>query len=168
METPNLDKARKEVAEELVAKFRKAAKDDDFNASGRLDRSFGYEIVANEIKVFAEKYAGALSDGISDKGKYGKDMAQNLAEWAKSKGMQPLMRDKKGRFKKVTENSYKSLGFVLARSIAKKGISKRFNYNGSGFIQRVVIEQKDKVKQIFAEAFKKDAINELKNKYTIK
>lgn len=39
----------------------------------------------------------------------------NLAKWAKLRGMQP--RDKKGRF-----GSYKTMGFILAQSIKKKGI----------------------------------------------
>lgn len=38
-----------------------------------------------------------------------------FSKWARSKGLQP--RDKKGRF-----GSYKSMGYILARSIKEKGI----------------------------------------------
>lgn len=168
METPNLDNAKKKVAEELVLKFRQKAKEDGFSASGKLDKSFGYKLVADEIQIFSEEYAGALSDGITKKFSPNREMVDRLVDWMKSKNMRPLARDKKGRFKKVTEKSYKSVAFVIAKSIGRKGISKRFNYNGSGFIERVVMEQKEIVKQIIEEAFKKDAINELRNKYTIK
>ena len=176
METPNLNEAKKNIGELLVTKFRKAAKDDKFSSTGKLDSSFGYDVVADKIEVFAEQYAGALSDGITKKFNPSGAMVSKIVAWMKSKGMQPLSRDKKGRFKKVTESSYKSVAFVIARSISGNsnarlpknpngGISKRFGYNGSGFMERVVIEQKEIVKQTLQDALKKDIEMELnKNK----
>ena len=164
MNTPNLDKAKKDVAETLVKSLREGANRDDFKASGRLERSWGYKEIGERIEIYAERYAGALSDGISNKGKINSEMVDNLAAWAKRKGMRPLLRDKKGRFKKLTDKSYKSLGYLLARSIAKKGISKRFGYKGSGFVDRVVDEQKQTIKDTLLRAFQQDIANDLKNR----
>ena len=63
--------------------------------SGTSLRGYSYKSSSNLVGV--EYHTGAL------------------AKWAKSKGMQP--RDKKGRY-----GSYKTMGFILANSIKKKGI----------------------------------------------
>ena len=174
MKTPNLDKAKEVIGQQIVDGLRIAAKDDEFVASGDLDKSFGYKKIKDGIDFFAEKYAGALSDGIDDKGKIGEQMISNLAEWAKQKNMRPMFRQyvKKtiggkvtyrptGRFRKVTESSYKALGFLLARSIAENGITKRNEYKGSGFIDRVIKEQEQNVSDILSEAYRKDILNNL-------
>jgi hypothetical protein len=177
MEGENLKLALKEVGKLIKKNLKQAAKDDGFKASGKLDRSFKYRVEDNELYIFGEQYANALSDGIKNKGKYGYKMADELAEWAKSKGMRPLFRNKKGQFRKVYESSWKSLGFVLARSIAGKsnaenpknkegGISKRFGYKGSGFIQAVQEQTKEQIKTILKEGYRKDillSLNKLKS-----
>jgi hypothetical protein len=174
MKTPNLDKAKEVIGQQIVDGLRKAAKADEFSNTGKLDKSFGYKKIKDGIDFFAEEYAGALSDGIDNKGKIGKQMISNLAEWAKQKNMRPMFRQyvketiggkvtyrPTGRFRKVTESSYKALGFLLARRIAKKGISERFGYKGSGFIDRVIKEQEQNVSDILSEAYKKDILNNL-------
>ena len=92
MKTPNLDKAKEVIGQQIVDSLRKAAKADEFSNTGKLDKSFGYKKIKDGIDFFAEEYAGALSDGIDDKGKIGKQMIINLAEWAKKKNMRPLFR----------------------------------------------------------------------------
>ena len=61
-----------------------------------------------------------------------------------------------------------SLGFVLARSIAEKGISKRFRYKGSGFIEAVKKETKEEIKKILKEGYRKDIAAQLKTLKAIK
>lgn len=161
MKTPNLDKAKEIVGKQIVDGLKKAAKDDEFSASGNLDRSFGYEKIAEGIKFMAEEYAGALSDGIDNKRGGGDEMIDNIVKWARSKGMRPMTRTSKGRFKKVTDNSYKRMARAIAFNIAQKGISKRNDYKGSGFIDRVITEQKEKVSEIILEAYKKDLLNNI-------
>ena len=63
--------------------------------SGKSLRGYSYKSSSNLVGV--EYHTGAL------------------AKWAKFRGMQP--RDKKGRF-----GSYKTMGFILANSIKRKGI----------------------------------------------
>tara|TARA_R100000544_G_C2204465_1_gene48502 strand:+ start:76 stop:582 length:507 start_codon:yes stop_codon:yes gene_type:complete len=167
MEKENLRLALIEVGTLVTSKLKGLASSQGFNASGNLDKSFRYESTVNELKLFAAKYAGALSEGISTgKGKGGfEEMQKSIIKWAKTKGIRPQIRDKQGRFTKVTDRTWKSLGFVLARSIRTRGISKRFGYKGSGFIKTVKEQTEKDITNIITEAYKKDLLIEL-NKRT--
>lgn len=172
METTNLKLALREVGKLIRKNLKEGAKNDGFKASGKLDKSFKYRVEDNELYIFGEEYANALSKGIDKKGRYSKEMSSNLVKWAKIKGLRPQFRDKKGRFTKVTDRTWKSLGFVLARSIAGKsnarnpknpkgGISERFGYKGSGFIKVVQEQTRTQIKNIITEAYKKDITEQL-------
>jgi hypothetical protein len=165
MEGTHLNKALNEAGKLIKSKLRVAASDDGFKASGKLDKSFDYSVVANELQVKAEKYAGALSEGISTNGSGDKAdferMQLNIIKWAKIKGIRPQVRDKKGRFQKVTDRTWKSLGYVLSRSIRRKGISKRFGYKGSGFITQVKSSMEKKLTSMILEGYKKDLIEQI-------
>ena len=165
MENKHLNEALNEAGKLIKSKLRVAASDDGFKASGKLDKSFDYSVVANELQVKAEKYAGALSEGISTNGSGDKAdferMQLNIIEWAKTKGIRPQVRDKKGRFQKVTDRTWKSLGYVLSRSIRRKGISKRFGYKGSGFITQVKSSMEKKLTSMILEGYKKDLIEQI-------
>ncbi len=165
MEGTNLKASLKEVGKLIKGKLKSGAKEDGFNATGNLDKSFRYRVIENELHLFGEEYANALSKGIStggggDKAEFEK-MQLNIIEWAKIKGIRPQIRDKKGRFTKVTDRTWKSLGYVLARSIRRKGISKRFGYKGSGFMQTVKEQIRTEIKEILSEGFKKDILANL-------
>ena len=168
MENKHLNEALNEAGKLIKSKLRAAASEDGFKASGRLDKSFDYSVVANELQVKAEKYAGALSEGISTNGSGDKAdferMQLNIIKWAKTKGIRPQVRDKKGRFQKVTDRTWKSLGYVLSRSIRKKGISKRFGYKGSGFITQVKNSMEKKLTDMILEGYKKDLIEQINKK----
>ncbi len=168
MENKHLNEALNEAGKLIKSKLRVAASEDGFKASGRLDKSFDYSVVANELQVKAEKYAGALSEGISTNGSGDKAdferMQLNIIKWAKTKGIRPQVRDKKGRFQKVTDRTWKSLGYVLSRSIRRKGISKRFGYKGSGFITQVKSSMEKKLTSMILEGYKKDLIEQINKK----
>jgi len=165
MENKHLNEALNEAGKLIKSKLRVAASEDGFKASGRLDKSFDYSVVANELQVKAEKYAGALSEGISTGGRGSKEefkkMQLNIIQWAKAKGIRPQVRDKKGRFQKVTDRTWKSLGYVLSRSIRRKGISKRFGYKGSGFITQVKSSMEKKLTSMILEGYKKDLLEQI-------
>jgi len=160
MENKHLNEALNEAGELIKNKFKVAASNDGFKATGRLQASFDYSVAANQLQIKAEKYAGALSEGISTNGSGNKaefeKMQINIIKWAKIKGIRPQVRDKKGRFQKVTDRTWKSLGYVLSRSIRKKGISKRFGYKGSGFMQEVKNSMEKKITSIIKEGYRKD------------
>ena len=95
MEGENLKLALREVGKLIRKNLKQEAKNDEFKASGKLDRSFKYRVEDNELYIFGEQYANALSGGISTGG--GSDKAgiqpgygrESIAKWAKSKGMSP-------------------------------------------------------------------------------
>ena len=165
MENKNLNEALKDAGKLIKSKLKSGAKDDKFSATGKLDSSFRYRVIEDELHLFGEEYANALSKGISTAGSGSKkgfeQLQRNIVQWAKIKGIRPQIRDKKGRFTKVTDRTWKSLGYVLARSIRTKGISKRFGYKGSGFIQTVKQQTQEEIKEILSEGFRKDILAKL-------
>ena len=165
MKGENLKLALKDVGKLIKSKLKYEAKADGFNASGKLDKSFRYRVIKNELHLFGEEYANALSKGISTGGNGNKaefeKMQRNIIQWAKIKGIRPQIRDRKGRFTKVTDRTWKSLGYVLSRSIRRKGISKRFGYKGSGFIQTVKEQTEKQIIEIISTGYKKDILAQL-------
>jgi hypothetical protein len=158
MENKHLNKALNEAGKLIKTKLRVAASEDGFKASGRLDKSFDYSVVANELQVKAEKYAGALSEGVSTDSSYNKssdEFRKSIIDWAKKKGITPK-RSKKGRF-----TSYMSMANAIAVSIRRKGISKRFGYKGSGFITQVKNSMEKKLTSMILEGYKKDLLEQI-------
>lgn len=153
----NLDKALISVGESIVTEVKKLAEKDGFDASGDLDKSISYTVKGNIVEVSANKYIGAISGGIHKK-KF--PNVHNIREWAKSRGLQP--RGKKGRLLSRTDANMNSMAFVIAKSISEKGISKRFGYKGSGFLDKMREGMVDKVVDMIAEAYKLDIIVKLK------
>ena len=158
MEFTHLNEALNEAGKLIKEKLKSAASADGFKASGELDKSFGYSAAANELSVFASKYAGALSDGIKTRGdanKSSEEFRNSIIKWAKSKGITPR-RNKKGRF-----TSYMSMANAMAISIRRRGISERFGYKGSGFIQEVKKSMESKITNMILEGYKKDLQEQL-------
>ena len=154
----NLDKALKDVGENVVSEIKRLAiKRDDFKASGDLEKSISYKVKGNIVTIEANRYIEALSGGIQKK-KF--PNVDNILEWAKSKGLQP--RGAKGRLLSRTDANMKSMAFVIARSMADKGISKRFGYQGSGFLEEIKKDVANNVTDMIAEAYKLDIIVKLK------
>ena len=148
MEGENLKLALREVGKLIRKNLKQEAKNDKFKASGELDRSFRYRVEDNELYIFGEQYANALSDGIKTDSTYNKSSEQfrkSIIDWAKSKGITPK-RDKKGRF-----TSYMSMANAITKSIRRKGISKRFGYEGSGFVKRVQEQTREQIKKKLKE-----------------
>ena len=162
MENVNLNKALNEAGELIKNKLKVAASNDGFKATGKLDKSFDYSVVANQLQIMSEKYAEALSEGVS-KGNGNRDAFNkkmiNIEEWASKKGIVP--RDKNGKFVKRTKSAIRNMVFGISVSIGKKGISKRFGYEGSGFIQEVKNSMEKKITNIIEEGYKKDLLIEL-------
>ena len=154
----NLDKALKDVGENVVSEIKRLAiKRDGFRASGDLDRSISYEVKGNIVEVSALEYIGAISEGIK-KRKF--PNVHNIREWAKDRGISP--RNSKGRFIARTDANMNKLAFVIGRSISEKGISKRFGYQGSGFLEEIKKDVVKNVTDMIAEAYKLDIIVKLK------
>ena len=162
----NLDKALNDVGENVVSEIKRLAiKRDGFKASGDLERSISYKVKGNIVEVSALEYIGAVSDGIHKK-KF--PNGYNILKWAKDRGLQP--RGAKGKLLSRTEANMKSMAFVIARSIAGQspspdktgGISKRFGYKGSGFLEEIKKDVVNNVTDMIAEAYKLDIIVKLR------
>ena len=162
----NLNKALNDVGQNIIAQVKRLGIErDGFKASGDLEKSLSYTVKGNIVEVSANRYIGAVSDGIHKK-KF--PNGYNILEWAKDRGLQP--RGAKGRLLSRTDANMKSMAFAIARSIAgqspnldkKGGISKRFGYQGSGFLEEIKKDVVNNVTDMIAEAYKLDIIVKLK------
>jgi len=147
---------KEEIEKQIIAK--------EMVASGKLKNSLrvrlednGFSISSDELHSYllgSEGYRAKTTGSKSDR----VEKWDRLGEWARSKGMQPLIRDKKGRFRKVNKNSYRSLGYLISRSINRKGTIQRFGYKGSEVISSAVESLNQKSKDVLVEAFEQDII----------
>ena len=153
----NLDKALNAIGISVASEIKKLAKKDGFDASGDLDNSITYKVEGNTVTVEGNKYIGAISGGINKK-KF--PNVDRIKQWAKDRGIQP--RNKKGRFVARTDANMNSLAFVIGKSISERGISKRFGYKGSGFLEEMEKNVVKNVTEMIAEAYKLDIIVKLK------
>ena len=156
----NLNSALNEAGKNIVEELKSLARKDNFFAIGNLENSFYYEVEGNKVNIYGARYTNALSEGISTNTGGTKadfyNKVDNIELWAKQKGLQP--RSKDGRFIKSSDRNLKNMAFNIAKSIGKKGISKRFGYKGSGFFQEMKKNVIGNISDIIAEAYKKDII----------
>lgn len=153
----NLDKALHAIGISVASEIKKLAKKDKFEASGDLDKSITYKVDGNTVTVEGNKYIGAISSGINRR-KF--PNVNRIKEWLKDRGIQP--RNKKGRFVARTDANMNSLAFIIGKSISERGISKRFGYKGSGFLEEMENNVVKNVTEMIAEAYKLDIIVKLK------
>jgi len=121
----SLEKFRKFVAQQSRSRLSKAGKNDSKGLYKRLDGVL--KVSPNSFKLSWDLGYGNFQDkGVSGTEKkydtpysYKSKMPpiKPLADWAKRKGIK--LRDEKGKFKK---GGYMTLGFLIARSIQRKGI----------------------------------------------
>lgn len=121
----SLEKFRKFVAQQSRSRLSKARKNDSKGLYKKLDGVL--KVSPNSFKLSWDLGYGNFQDkGVSGTEKkydtpysYKSKMPpiKPLADWAKRKGIK--LRDEKGKFKK---GGYKTLGFLIARSIQRKGI----------------------------------------------
>lgn len=159
----NLNKALIDVGDSIVAEVKKLAKRDRFEASGDLDKSISYTVKGNIVEISANRYIEAISGGIK-KQKGSKDefnqKVENIKKWARIKGIKP--RGKGGKFIVRSEYNMNKMAWAIAKKIANEGISKRFGYKGSGFLEEIKKEVVNNVVDMIAEAYKLDIIVKLK------
>jgi hypothetical protein len=169
MEQTELNKALDDVGKIIVERLRRNASAEGFKATGKLSNSWGYKVIENELKIHAERYAGALANGgkpvSSSDEKSGKK--GRLEEWIRAKGIRPYRKLKGGyKFAKMNtekNSAYKGMLYAISRAIAEKGIVKRFNYKGSGFINLTLEQTKKQIENMLSEAYLKDITKELNN-----
>lgn len=169
MQKTNLNKTLKDLAVLYTQKLEQRARLDKTNATGKFIKSFDSIVTDDSIEIFSNSnYAGAVDGGAgpSTSTSGGYDKKQRLIQWAKAKGIRPVRKLKGGyKFAKMkTDNNsaFNSMIFAIAKSIAKKGTIKRFQYNGSQIFERVFEEVKKKAGLDIKDAFSADLRKELK------
>tara|TARA_R110002153_G_scaffold5900_8_gene27293 strand:+ start:570 stop:1061 length:492 start_codon:yes stop_codon:yes gene_type:complete len=159
----NLDKALNAVGISVASEIKKLAKRDGFKASGDLDKSITYRVEGNVVVVEGNKYIEAISKGIKPQNGSPAEFNEKVSrirKWAKTKGIQP--RGRNGKFIVASEHNLNKMAFAIARKIKNDGISKRFGYKGSGFLEEMEKNVIKNVTEMIAEAYKLDIIVKLK------
>jgi len=158
METNNLKKTFTDLAKEYKENIQRRIAQKELVATGALKDSINVEVVEDGFSITSNKKYAHLLGNFGYLKSWRKPNPFKLAEWAKMKRMQP--RDRKGRF-----GSYKTMGFILANSIDKKGTAKRFGYRGSRIIYDTNREMESKMKGEIAEAFKLDLMDGMRQDF---
>ena len=122
------------IGQYYTSRLKENLKSDGNYATGKLDRSIGYEVKGNTLIISAKGANAELLSISSGRKKSNKlpsaEMVSRVVEWMKAKGMRPLSRTKKGKFKKQTPLTYRKSAFALGRSMLRRG------YKGSQVISR--------------------------------
>jgi len=169
MEETELNKALNSVGKLITEKVRRNAKVEGFSATGKLYDSWRYDIIEKDLKIYAEKYAGALSKGSSPSRSNSdwEGKKRRLEEWIRAKGIRPYRKLKNGyKFAKMStdrRSAYKSMVYSISKSISEKGIVKRYNYKGGNFIELTIQQTKKQIDDMLSEAYRKDIVNQLNN-----
>ena len=129
-----LDTFAKNVVKQSRANLTRKKK----NVTSDLYGSLGYDLKVHpnsfSLEFYMSEYGAYVDEGVQGaKSNYPENKnsrfsftnkrppSQPLADWAKAKNIR--LRDEKGKFKK---GNYKSIGYVLAKSIFEKGIKASF------------------------------------------
>jgi hypothetical protein len=129
----SFDKTKEELnrfAKYVIQQARTNLTKQGKNVSSDLYGSLGYDLKVSPnsfgLEFYMLPYGQYVDQGVSGtKKKYNtifsysnkQPPSEALAKWAKARNIR--LRDEKGRYKK---GNYKSIGFILARSIKEKGI----------------------------------------------
>jgi hypothetical protein len=128
------EQALEKYAKYVIQQSRSNLTRKEHKASGKLYESLSYKIQANRVKFLGEEYGLYIDKGVrGSEGHYADqttsgspfqyrhhpssdgEFVKSLSKWIKKKGIKG--RDEKGRFIKD-----KTLSYLIARSIYKKGI----------------------------------------------
>ena len=124
------EQALEKYAKYVIQQSRSNLSRKKHNASGNLYKSLSYKIQANRVKFLSDEYGSYLDQGVRGAESYYADRATSSSpfrftnkmppskafdKWTVRKGIAP--RDKEGKF-----ISRKSLNYLIARSIYRKGI----------------------------------------------
>lgn len=170
------------IAVYYIAQLKADLKAEGHYATGRLEKSIEHTVKDNEIS-FWSKYTNELALlGLSE-GRRKEEtknpsnlMISHVVAWMKAKGMRPLVRreagenrfvkgnrlkNRGGRFRKVTPSIMRKAAYAVARGILRKG------YEGSGTIERTYRKLESRIDADILEAYKKHLEEEV-NKITLK
>lgn len=164
----NTKKELERIAKEFKLRIVREARLDKTDATGEFVKGFKTKVGDDFIELEnTSGHGGAVIDGAnpskSDKDWRGKQ--KRIEKWVRAKGIRPYRKLKNGfKFAKTStekRSAYKSMVYILSKTISQKGTIKRFGYKGSNLINRVYDEMEVKIGVKLTEAVKKDLIDEI-------
>lgn len=114
--------------EKIVTQLKDRLNQENLVASKRLRDSIYGVVTKTGINIFAEGYATFVEDG---RGAGKMPPRDKILEWVEERGLQS------SNIKYKRTNRLKDIAWMIAKSIAEKGTIKRYNYQGSKFIDFV-------------------------------
>lgn len=114
--------------EKIVTQLKDRLNQENLVASERLRDSIYGVVTKTGINIFAEGYATFVEDG---RGAGKMPPRDKILEWVEARGLQS------SNIKYKRTNRLKDIAWMIAKSIAEKGTIKRYNYQGSKFIDFV-------------------------------
>ena len=114
--------------EKIVTQLKDRLNQENLVASERLRDSIYGVVTKTGINIFAEGYATFVEDG---RGAGKMPPRDKILEWVEARGLQS------SNIKYKRTNRLKDIAWMTAKSIAEKGTIKRYNYQGSKFIDFV-------------------------------
>lgn len=137
-----------QIGKLLYQKYQSQMKADKTYASGKLSKSFKYDVGDFDLNIIADwkiKYV--------DEGSRPSEVApyNQIKKWAKSKGLKP--KRIKGK-----QKTFNQMAFAIASKISKEGTIERFRKQGGGsnIIDRVLGRYKNYITKEISEAFGRD------------
>lgn len=120
----NLNKTLEIYKEKIISQLQNRLKEEKLFATGNLYTSFYGEVIGeSQLTIYSSaKYAEAIQEGINPGYRPPKN---KIEDWARSKNITP------------TDGDFNKMVNSIRNSIYKFGTIKRYNYEGSKFIDYV-------------------------------
>ena len=155
MSYDNLEDTLKKYAKAYTVKYKGQLRKDKTYASGDLVNSVKPDLsIENEFSILAFDYMEQVSEGRgAGKMPSWPPKSFRILDWIKRKN---IIIKKKGKVVSSSANNLKSLAYVIARSIGKRGTIKRFGYKGSNIIDFVYNSLSKQMGDEIFESYKQD------------
>ncbi len=138
--------------EKIVTQLKDRLNQENLVASERLRNSIYGVVTKTGINIFAEGYATFVEDG---RGPGKMPPRDKILEWVKEKGLQS------SNIKYKRANRLKDIAWMIAKSISEEGTIKRYNYQGSKFIDFVSKNIMTSLTKDVEESYLKDINDQL-------
>ena len=155
MSYDNLEETLKKYAKAYTVKYKSQLRKNKTYASGDLVNSIKPDLsLENQFSILALDYMEQVSEGRrAGKMPPWPPRSFRIADWIKRKN---IIIKKNGKVVSSSPNNIKSLAYVIARSIGRRGAIKRFGYKGSNIIDFVYNSLSKQMGDEIFESYKQD------------
>ena len=159
----DLRKVFESIGKQMIATMKRELRINKQHASGRIERSLEAQITDSSLEIVANApYAEILNSGTKKKGKL-RPSIDSIVAWMKYKRISPYKKlpNNSVKFVKHSKANYRRAAFLISRSIAENGVSKRFGYGGSNYIESAYKSLEKRIDGEVLEAYKNYVNKEL-------